>query len=70
MAESLYSCRMDGSAGLRELKISAEINSRSCDFEYVRQWLWEKKNGTTILFYIRDYIWFYTKKEYNITVIM
>lgn len=34
----------DVSAGLRELKISAEINSMSCDFEYLQQLRWEKKS--------------------------
>lgn len=33
----------DVSAGLRELKISAEINSMSCDFAYVQQLQWDKK---------------------------
>lgn len=33
----------DVSAGLRELKISAEINSMSCDSEYLQQLQWDKK---------------------------
>lgn len=33
----------DVSAGLRELKISVEINNMSCDFEYLQQLRWDKK---------------------------
>lgn len=50
----------DVSAGLRELKISAEINSMSCDSEYLQQLQWDKKKKKpeiTVLFYICDCIW-------------
>lgn len=58
----------DVSAGLRELKISAEINSMNCDVEYLQQLRWEKnkKPGTTVLFYICDYIWL-QKKNHDIS---
>lgn len=52
----------DVSAGLRELKISAEINSMSCDFEYLQQLWWGKKSETTVLVYICD-IWLQKKKK-------
>lgn len=46
----------DVSAGLRALKISAEINSMSCDLEYLQQLRWKEKKAQVHSFNLS--LWF------------